>query len=139
MASANQLQEEFLSSVANPFELRRLFELIPGILFFMKDTESRLMLANHGVLNRMGVQTEAEAIGTSDYDFFPREVADSFIEDDQRVLKTGQPLLIDGLAAANLQVRLIGMDGKTYAREETAFEPRVRIPTSGIPARGPPS
>lgn len=106
MTPVSGLQDCFLSSVANPFELRQLFELIPGILFFMKDKDSRLMLANQGVLNRMGVHSEAEAIGTSDYDFFPREIADGFVEDDQRVLKTGQPL-IDRLEIAYDEQRVL--------------------------------
>lgn len=102
-----KVQSLFLKSVADPFELRRLFEQIPGILFFMKDADSRLIMASQGVLNRMGASSEAEVIGSSDYDYFPREIADSFIADDRRVLKTGQPL-INRLEIAYDEQRILG-------------------------------
>ena len=65
------------------------------------------MVPSRGVLNRMGVDSEAEAIGASDHDSFPQEMADSFNRDDQHVLKTGQPLL-DRLEIAHDEHPLLG-------------------------------
>ena len=107
MLTPNEVQRRFLASVADPFQVRLLFEHLPGILFFMKDTKSRLMVASTGVLNRMGVTSEADVVGSSDHEHFPREMADSFIQDDQQVLKTGQPL-IDRLEIAYDEQRLLG-------------------------------
>lgn len=107
MTIINTLQSKFYDSVANPFEMRRLFDQIPGILFFLKDSQSRLMAANQGVLNRMGVHSEAEVIGSSDYDYFPRELADGFVKDDQFVLKTGTPI-VNRLEIAYDEHRVLG-------------------------------
>ena len=53
MDSPSQLQRDFLATVADPFQVRLLFEHLPGILFFLKDRDSRLMAASRGVLSRM--------------------------------------------------------------------------------------
>ena len=87
------LQKAFFAKMAESQELRRLFEHIPGVYFFLKDARSRIVAASEQIWLRLGVKSEAEIIGTRDHDFFPPEIADNFVRDDQRVLKSGQPLI----------------------------------------------
>lgn len=70
----------------------QLFNHLPGIYFFVKDEQSRLIGGNEALLERLNVSSD-EIIGTTDYEYFPSHVADSFIQDDRLVLKTGKPLL----------------------------------------------
>src|SRR6187399_770945 len=71
--------------------LRTMIDLIPAFLY-CKDAESRFTACNKLVANRMGVAPE-ELIGRTDFDFFPREMAEKFYNDEQALLKSGQPLI----------------------------------------------
>jgi PAS domain S-box-containing protein len=72
--------------------LRTLVDNLP-ICIYAKDTACRKTLANPTDLKNLGCATEADAVGKTDFDFFPKEVADKFVADDQTVLQTGQPVL----------------------------------------------
>ena len=72
--------------------LRTLIDNLP-LAIYAKDTACRKTLANPADLKNMRCATEAEAIGRTDFDLFPREDAAKFYADDQAVITTGQPVL----------------------------------------------
>src|SRR5689334_22763291 len=82
-----------------------MIDLIPAFIY-AKDVHSRFTACNKLVANRMGV-SPAELIGKSDFDFFPREMAEKFFHDEQTLLKSGKPLIdheelaFDKLSGAN--------------------------------------
>jgi transcriptional regulator GlxA family with amidase domain len=51
-----------------------------------------MVWASRGAQDRINPGT-GSVIGKSDYDFFPTHVADSFVEDDRSVIRTGQPMI----------------------------------------------
>ena len=51
------------------------------------------MAASSQILARFGLTREEDVVGRSDYDFFPREIADHFVKDDQQILATGEPIV----------------------------------------------
>jgi two-component system, NtrC family, sensor kinase len=71
--------------------LRTMIDLIPAFIY-AKDAHSRFTACNKLVANRMGV-APAELIGKTDFDFFPREMAEKFFSDEQALLKSGKPLI----------------------------------------------
>jgi PAS domain S-box-containing protein len=71
--------------------LRTMIDLIPAFIY-AKDAHSRFTAANKLVANRMGVEPE-ELIGKTDFDFFPREMAEKFFADEQALIKSGKPLV----------------------------------------------
>ena len=71
--------------------LRTMIDLIPAFIY-AKDAQSRFTACNKMVAARMGVTPE-EAIGKTDFDFYPREMAEKFFADEQALLKSGKPLL----------------------------------------------
>ena len=71
--------------------LRTMIDLIPAFIY-AKDAHSRFTACNKLVANRMGV-TPADLIGKTDFDFFPREMAEKFFADEQALLKSGKPLI----------------------------------------------
>ncbi len=71
--------------------LRTLIDNLPDGIY-AKDAAGRKILANPADLKNLGCKTEAEAIGKSDFDFFPRDTAEKFHADDQRVIE-GQPVI----------------------------------------------
>ncbi len=71
--------------------LRTLIDNLPDCVY-AKDAAGRKTLANPADLKNLRCKTEAEAIGKSDFDFFPKDVAEKFWADDQKVL-AGYPVV----------------------------------------------
>ncbi len=62
---------------------------------FVKDTESRFILANASTMRQLRVTTSEEYIGKTDFDFMPQspEMAEEYFADEQKIIQTGEPLL----------------------------------------------
>jgi len=71
--------------------LRTMIDLIPAMIY-AKDAQSRFTACNELVARRMGV-SPAELVGKTDFDFFPREMAERFFADEQALLKSGEALM----------------------------------------------
>jgi len=69
--------------------LRALIDNVPDFMY-VKDLECRFLVANLSVARQMGAKTPAELLGKNDFDFYPREIAAPFYEDEQRVIRSGQ-------------------------------------------------
>jgi PAS domain S-box-containing protein len=75
--------EQFLESVV---------EFIPNMIFVKDAKELRFVRFNRAGEELLG-SSRAALIGKSDYDFFPKEQADFFVEKDRKVLREG--LVVD--------------------------------------------
>ena len=71
--------------------LRAIIDSLPASIY-AKDTESRFIACNALVAQCMGT-TPAQAIGKTDFDFFPREMAEAFFADEQALIRSGQALI----------------------------------------------
>lgn len=92
-------------------------DLVPGLSFFVKDREGRFMALNQRGCEYCGVASEAEAIGKTDHDFFPKSRADEYREDDLEVIRSGEPII-----------------NRIEGAPETAGSPRLVL-TTKIPLR----
>ncbi|MGC8990413.1 MAG: PAS domain S-box protein, partial [Verrucomicrobiia bacterium] len=72
--------------------LHTLIDNLP-IALYLKDTEGRKTLVNPIDARNLGVTSEADAFGKTDFDFLPREEAEKFWADDQQVLREGRAIL----------------------------------------------
>ena len=72
--------------------LRTLINQIPDAIY-VKDQYARKTLSNATDLFFMGLKEEAEVLGKTDFDFFPREIAEQFYADDMRVLQQGEAVI----------------------------------------------
>ena len=71
--------------------LRGIIDSLPALIY-AKDTQSRFIACNTLVAQYMGT-TPAEAIGKTDFDFYPREMAEGFFADEQSLMRSGQSLI----------------------------------------------
>ena len=71
--------------------LRALMEGVPDYVY-VKDSESRFLLANKGVVELMGGTSAKDLLGKTDFDFYPKELATQYYLDEQRIIQSGQPL-----------------------------------------------
>jgi diguanylate cyclase (GGDEF)-like protein/PAS domain S-box-containing protein len=72
--------------------LSALMDHFPGNIYF-KDVLSRFTRINHAFAEYVGVKDTAEVEGKTDFDIFSAEHAKQAFEDEQGVIRTGQPLL----------------------------------------------
>jgi PAS domain S-box-containing protein len=73
--------------------LRALMDNVPDAIYF-KDTDSRFIRTNKAHAKRwFGLSDPAQAVGKTDFDFFSEEHARQAYEDEQEIIRTGQPLL----------------------------------------------
>ena len=73
---------------ASEEKFRTLVENIPQRIF-IKDRNLRFASVNQHFARDLGISPE-EAVGKADGDFFPRELADKYRADDERIMRTGQ-------------------------------------------------
>ncbi len=88
----NSQQAAFFKSLSNPLELLQLFEFLPEIYHYVKDVDGRYMRANRVVCRVVGVDSDREMIGKTDFDFFPPAIAAQYVDEDRRVIESSSPL-----------------------------------------------
>lgn len=71
--------------------LRALIDNVPDFMY-VKDAESRFVVANASLARSMGVKSPEELLHKTDFDFYPKELADAYYRDEQNVIRTKQPL-----------------------------------------------
>jgi diguanylate cyclase (GGDEF)-like protein/PAS domain S-box-containing protein len=77
---------------AEPIPLQTLIDWFPDNVW-VKDLDSRFVIANKITASRIGVAGPAELIGKSDLDLHPVELARKFLTDERRVIESGEPII----------------------------------------------
>jgi len=72
--------------------LHTLMDNVPDRIYF-KDAESRFIATNRAVAKLFSLDDPAQAVGKRDADFFSTEHAKQALADEQRVIRTGKPLI----------------------------------------------
>jgi two-component system sensor histidine kinase/response regulator len=72
--------------------LQALMDNIPDTIYF-KDTASRFTRINKAQARALGIEDPADAVGKTDFDFFGKEHSRNAYADEQRIVKTGLPLI----------------------------------------------
>jgi AraC-like DNA-binding protein len=97
MTSSNSLafsnQGKWYRQVDSLQFVELLFGHLKDVCFFAKDKEGRFTMADESFLKMLKCSSTDEVIGKTDEDFFPPHIAKKYIEDDRRVLLTGEALL----------------------------------------------
>lgn len=63
-----------------------IFDLIPDTLFWIKDTNSRMVHVNEPLQQHLGVSDIKQVIGLTDFHFAPKHIAKQFVIDDKKVI-----------------------------------------------------
>lgn len=72
--------------------LQALMDNLPEYIYF-KDRESRFIRTSRAHAETFGLEDPAEVIGKTDFDFFTDEHARGAYEDEQSIVRTGEPIL----------------------------------------------
>ncbi|MEJ0085490.1 MAG: ATP-binding protein [Pseudomonadota bacterium] len=101
--------------------LRTMIDLIPAFIY-AKDVHSRFIAINAHLARHMGT-TSAEALGKTDFDFWPPELAEKFFNDEQALIKSGTAILEleePGLDKATGEERIV-VTSKVPLRDENGM------------------
>jgi two-component system, sensor histidine kinase and response regulator len=71
--------------------LRTVIDNVPDFIY-AKDVDGRFLVANIAVARNLGMTPE-QLLGKHDFDLFPHEVASSFHQDEQALIRYGKPLV----------------------------------------------
>jgi two-component system, sensor histidine kinase and response regulator len=88
--------EQELARERNLFDA--LMDNIPDTIYF-QDTEGRFIRINKAQARMLGVADPRDAVGKTDFDYFPPEVAQGFHESEQKLLQSGS-LILDHIQSA---------------------------------------
>jgi len=80
-----QAEDDFLGQLSVS-QVIEMFELMPDMLFWVKDADGCFRYANQYFLEYLGLGSLSQAIGRSDYDFSPAHIARQFVVDDDKVM-----------------------------------------------------
>lgn len=89
----SRLQSEFFQQVADLRQILDPLERIPGAMFMIKNLDSRYIYMSRGLRDAIHLAPEFEVVGRTDFDLFPKLIAQSFRQNDLAVFKHGQPLI----------------------------------------------
>ncbi|MBN1782310.1 PAS domain-containing protein [bacterium] len=72
--------------------LASLMDNMPDFIYF-KDKESRFIRNNRAHLALFRLNRQEDTLGKTNFDFFAREFAQETLEDERRIIETGQPII----------------------------------------------
>jgi PAS domain S-box-containing protein len=72
--------------------LHTLMDNLPDAIYF-KDADSRFTRINKAQAERFGLSDPAQAVDKTDFDFFTAEHAQPAYDDEQEIIRSGQPLV----------------------------------------------
>ena len=80
---------------ANLEKLDLLYTLVDSMpdWIYIKDRESRFILANKHLAGHHGILNPEEITGHTDFEFYPEEMARGFYDDEQRIMESGIPIV----------------------------------------------
>ena len=87
-----KLRNDFFQKQINSRQLLEAFDQVPGVRYFVKDAQSRLMALSSKRVAHLGLTSEEQVIGLTDREYLPSEIVDQFLADDQWVIQHGKPL-----------------------------------------------
>lgn len=92
---SNTLVESDLIKEELQNERNLLLTLITALpdRIYVKDTECRFLIVNKSVSNKLGAEKPEDIVGKTDFDFYPRELAEHYHADDLLVLQSNQTLI----------------------------------------------
>lgn len=69
-----------------------LFQVMPDIIFWIKDTEGTMVYVNDAFVREMGKKSADEILGKKDRDLSPSELVAIYEADDRQVMETGEAM-----------------------------------------------
>ena len=86
-----QLREKWFHTVAADSYLFEILDEVSGIHFIIQDLREQIMYVSRGALDQLGIESEDQVVGMTEYESDLELFSATDITDDQRLIETGMP------------------------------------------------
>jgi AraC-like DNA-binding protein len=90
--SEHETRKKFFDEEIPHDQWLELLKLLPDVSFFLKNRAGQFIGLNQKGCDYCKVSSDSEAIGKTDFDFFPKTRAAAYVADDQEVMNLGIPI-----------------------------------------------
>jgi diguanylate cyclase (GGDEF)-like protein/PAS domain S-box-containing protein len=80
------------AALQEQLQLIVLLDALQDLIYF-KDKDSRFLRVSRALAARFGLSDPSQAVGKSDFDFFPKDFAQRAFECEQKIIRTGEPVI----------------------------------------------
>jgi len=87
------IQSDFFNQIGEFTQILNILERMPRAMFMIKNLESRYVYMSASLRRAIHRDSPADVIGRTDFDLFPKIIAESFRQNDFLVFKHGKPLV----------------------------------------------
>jgi hypothetical protein len=84
------LQQHFFSSLGAAEQILRLFDFLPDVYLYLKDTQRRFTAMNHQLVRLRGAASEQELLGKTDIEIHPVFWGRKYQQEDRKVIESGR-------------------------------------------------
>lgn len=78
------------SRLKDPWFFEALFDRLPDVVFFVKDTQGRYIIVNDTLVKRVGATDKSALLGQTAAELFPEPLGQVYTEQDIEVASTGE-------------------------------------------------
>ena len=107
MNESSTVAAALFEQLADPFTAEALFDLIPAVVFFIKDVDGRYVCVNRTLVARSGKKEKSDLIGCTPSQILGPQLGAGYEAQDRKVLRSGQNL-VDELELHVHQSRELG-------------------------------
>ena len=93
MKAAPPVQHPFFASLDSGLGMLEALDQLPGAMFMIKNLESRYVFMSRALKEAVHLPPEFDVVGKSDFDLFPRIIAESYRQNDLQVFRHNRPLI----------------------------------------------
>lgn len=92
-AALERWRRGLMESFNDPLFAETLFDCVPDVVFSVKDRTGRYICISMACVERCGLSDRMQAIGRTSHELFPKYMADRYVEQDERLFRTGKPII----------------------------------------------
>jgi len=112
-----EISKQLAKSQKKNEELDHIIASLPGHVYWM-DREGRILGCNDEQANDLGISSRLEMIGKSIYDFQPKELADKILINNNQILRSKRPFLIEESAISSDGSKKVFLSHKTPLQDK---------------------
>ena len=89
----SRVQSDFFQQISEFSQILDVLQRLPGAMFMVKDLDSRYIYMSTLLREAIHQKSPEDVIGKTDFDLFPKMIAESFRQNDLLVFNHGKPLV----------------------------------------------
>jgi AraC-like DNA-binding protein len=93
MNALNPIQRHFFTTLADSRQMLDALDQLPGAMFMIKNLDSRYVFMSRALKEAIHLAPDFDVVGKSDFDLFPRIIAESYRQNDLLVFDNNRPLI----------------------------------------------